>query len=192
MTLAFKRLKNLGWLALVCLTAILLYPLSLNVATLHSDLVEIDRDILETQRQIDFLEAELKTRASLDQLEEWNDLLYGYTPPTARQFLAGERALASLGEPAGKRKPVLVAVSSGGVLPAGVVGSGVPVAASGEKPLSKEEQKTFTAAAEEKRAPVVDASQGRTERLAKMEEQLLSEKLLDELDDVARAEGRRR
>ena len=46
MSLAMKRLKNLGWLALVFMVAILLYPLSLNVAALHSDLVAVDRHIL--------------------------------------------------------------------------------------------------------------------------------------------------
>jgi len=187
MTLAFKRLKNLGWMALVCLTAILLYPLSLNVAALHSDLMEIDADIMETQREIDFLEAELKTRASLDQLEQWNDLLYGYTSPTAKQFLAGERALASLGQPAVKRKPVLVAVSSGGVAPAGMVGSGKPSAEAGEKPLSDSEKKTLAAAAGE-RAPIVNTGQGRTERLSKMEEQLASE----DTDSKSSTEGQRR
>ena len=96
MTLAMKRLKNLGWLALVFLVAVLLYPLSLNVAALHSDLVRMDRKILETKREISFLQAETRTRASVQQLEEWNELLYGYAPPTAEQFINGEAALANL------------------------------------------------------------------------------------------------
>jgi len=72
MSLAMKRLQNLGWLALVFMVAILLYPLSLNVAATHSDLVAVDREILETKREISFLQAEIRTRASLQQLEEWN------------------------------------------------------------------------------------------------------------------------
>jgi hypothetical protein len=75
MTLAMKRLKNIGWLALVFMVAVLLYPLSLNVAALHSDLTRIDRDILETRQEISFLQAEIRTRASVAQLEEWNQLL---------------------------------------------------------------------------------------------------------------------
>jgi hypothetical protein len=50
MSLAIKRLQNLGWLALVFMVAILLYPLSLNVAATHGDLVSVDRKILETKR----------------------------------------------------------------------------------------------------------------------------------------------
>jgi len=188
MTLAFKRLKNLGWLALVCLTAILLYPLSLNVAALHSDLTEIDGQIMSTQREIDFLEAELRTRASLDQLEKWNSLLYGYSPPSAAQFLAGEQALASLGNSAPTRKPVLVAVSSGGINPAGVIGNGQPTRDAGEKPLSEGERATVAAAAQDIRAPVVSLDQDRTERLARMEEQLLSEGVLEDIDIQARSE----
>ena len=112
MSLAMKRLKNLGWLALVFMVAILLYPLSLNVAALHSDLVAVDRQILDTKREISFLQAEIRTRASLQQLEEWNELLYGYQPPTAQQFVNGE---AALGRPWRGRqpvtKPVMVAVA---------------------------------------------------------------------------------
>lgn len=190
MSLAFKRLKNLGWLALVCLVAVLLYPLSLNVASLHSDLVEIDGYILDTKREIDFLEAELKTRASLDQLEEWNDLLYGYKPPSAQQFLEGEQALASLGKQEKPRKPVLVAVSSGGVGPAGIVGSGRPTAQAGEKPLTAEEKEKLDNGAPLREA-LVSKDQDRTERLAKIEEQLLSDNLLDEIDaQSAKEKGR--
>ena len=107
MTLAMKRLKNLGWLALVFLVAILLYPLSLNVAATHSDLARVDSQILETKREISFLQAELRTRASVQQLAEWNELLYGYEPPTAEQFVEGEAALANLGGSAPTTKPVM-------------------------------------------------------------------------------------
>lgn len=89
MSLAMKRLQNIGWLALVFMVAILLYPLSLNVAAMHSNLVAVDRNILETKREISFLQAEIRTRASLQQLEEWNELLYGYQTPMANQFVSG-------------------------------------------------------------------------------------------------------
>ena len=157
MSLAIKRLKNLGWMALVCLVAILLYPLSLNVATLHSDLVIIDREILETKREIDFLEAEIRTRANLVQLEEWNDLLYGYRPPTAEQFLDGENALASLNGNLPATKPVLVAVATDGNAPAGIIGSGKPAANAGEKPLSKSEKQKIAQLEDSK--PVVSGKE---------------------------------
>ncbi len=125
MSLAMKRLKNLGWLALVFMVAIMLYPLSLNVATLHSDLVRVDRKILDTKREISFLQAELRTRASMQQLEEWNDLLYGYQPPTAAQFVDGEAALAGLDGETPVTKPVMVAASANdGASPEGAIGQG--------------------------------------------------------------------
>ncbi|MBL0020834.1 MAG: hypothetical protein IPP23_00055 [Sphingomonadales bacterium] len=86
MTLAMKRIQNLGWLALVFAVAILLYPLSLNVAALHSDLVRMDQKIMETKREISFLEAELSTRANVQQLEEWNQLSMAMNHPPLHSF----------------------------------------------------------------------------------------------------------
>lgn len=125
MTLAIKRLQNIGWLALVFLVSIMLYPLSLNVASVHSDLTRVDQAIRETKREISFLQAELRTRASPQQLEEWNELLYGYKPPSAQQFLAGEHALAGLGSDRQEIKPLLVAANDfdDGAAPAGIIGS---------------------------------------------------------------------
>ena len=112
MSLAMQRLRNLGWLALVFMVAILLYPLSLNVAAMHSNLVAVDREIMDTKREISFLQAEIRTRASLQQLEEWNELLYGYQPPAAEQFVNGEAALASLTGDLPETKPVMMAAAS--------------------------------------------------------------------------------
>jgi hypothetical protein len=158
MTLAMKRLKNIGWLALVFTVAVLLYPLSLNVAALHSDLVQMDRKILDTKREISFLQAEIRTRASVTQLEQWNDLLYGYQPPSAEQFIDGERGLASIGGSAPTVKPVMVAAANvDGAAPAGEIGA-VGAAASTitadaparEQPRADEERKEI------KRVAVVD------------------------------------
>ena len=183
MSLAMKRLKNLGWMALVCFVAILLYPLSLNVAALHSDLVSIDRDIYETKREIDFLEAEMRTRANLSQLEEWNDLLYGFKPPTAKQFLEGEDALASLGGAKSKSAPVSVAVAIDGLAPAGIIGSGQPVGNAGAKPLTSEEEAKL-----QELKPVISGDEGRTERLSRMDEQLLSDDVMKKIDAQAKRE----
>jgi hypothetical protein len=198
MTLAMKRLRNIGWLALVFIVAVLLYPLSLNVAALHSDLSRIDRDILETKQEINFLQAEIRTRASVAQLEEWNELLYGYEPPSAAQFIDGERGLASLGGAAASVKPVLVAVDT----PAGEVGAAGAVASldgdtPAEKPTEKkpkietqQTEKRFAEAAKTKAAETPSAntepktkvkSETRTERLAKMDEKLLSDSLMREI-----------
>ena len=185
MSLAMKRLKNLGWLALVFIVAILLYPLSLNVAALHSDLVSVDRQILDTKREISFLQAEIRTRASLQQLEEWNDLLYGYQPPTAAQFVDGEAALAGLSGDQPLTKPVMVAVSD---TPAGVVGSGGNseslFGANRERPAA------VKVAVAEVAAPVVE--QSRTERLARMDEKLLSDDVMRDISVKADKERKRK
>jgi hypothetical protein len=198
MTLAMKRLKNIGWLALVFMVAVLLYPLSLNVAALHSDLSRIDRDILETKREISFLQAEIRTRASVAQLEEWNELLYGYEPPNADQFIDGERGLASLGGAAEGVKPVLVAVDT----PAGEVGAAgavasfdadVPAAIPAQpnaqaRPVQNEKRVAEAAKpkAAEAATPQTDNKikakpETRTERLANMDEKLLSDNLMREI-----------
>lgn len=206
MTLAMKRLKNIGWLALVFMVAVLLYPLSLNVAALHSDLTRIDRDILETRQEISFLQAEIRTRASVAQLEEWNQLLYGYEPPRADQFIDGERGLASIGGAAEGVKPVLVAVD----MPAGEVGGvgAVPSAptdiddvapaivrtASALLPSSSEKSSPKVAVpAKEKPAaqPAAKAkTQTRTERLANIDEKLLSDNLMREIQTRSDRERR--
>lgn len=188
MSLAMKRLKNLGWLALVFMVAILLYPLSLNVAALHSDLVSVDREILDTKREISFLQAEIRTRASLQQLEEWNELLYGYQPPTAEQFVAGETALAGLAGDIPDTKPVMVAVSD---TPAGSVGGG----ARSEAILEADDNDAPERAAPVKIAiakiDVPKVEQTRTERLAKMDQQLLSDDFMRDISVKAEKERKR-
>lgn len=193
MTLAMKRIQNLGWLALVFAVAILLYPLSLNVAALHSDLVRMDQKIMETKREISFLEAELSTRANVQQLEEWNQLLYGYEPPTAAQFLDGERALASLGGVAPVVRPVMVSAAKiDGVEPAGVIGKpgAVPVAITREE-VAASERPVKVALNGDREQPVVK-TETRTEKLAKIDERLLSDGLMREIEKKSTQERRRK
>ncbi len=196
MTLAMKKLKNFGWVALLSVIIVLLYPMSLNVGALHSELVSTDRKIMETKREISFLQAELRTRANMQQLAEWNDLLYGYGPPTADQFLAGERALANLDGMGPDVKPVMVAVSDiDGITPAGEIGQPGAFASKladndGEKPVRiaavNVEKRDFPEKA------VVGKSPGRSERLSKMDDQLLSDNLLKEIEKKAAQERKRR
>ena len=208
MSLAMKRLKNLGWLALVFMVAILLYPLSLNVAATHSDLVAVDREILETKREISFLQAEIRTRASLQQLEEWNELLYGYQPPSADQFVNGEAALAGLTGDLPDTKPVMMAAAN---IPAPQVVAEPEVAQEDivETPKPAAPKAAATKAVATKLAandvqifanPVKRAAakveapkveQSRTERLARMDEKLLSDDLLRDISAKAANERRR-
>ncbi len=200
-----KRLKNLGWMALVFFVAILLYPLSLNVASLHSDLVLMDQQILRTKREISFLQAELRTRASMQQLEEWNKVQFGYAPPTPEQFLEGETALANLGGLGLPVKPVVVTAS---VAPAGTIGplSGkMPspsksstnssadrrdrdverkLAATGDQKVDDKEKSLL--------APIEKPVADRTEKLARIDDKLLSDDLMRDIGRKADAERKRR
>ena len=190
MSLAMKRLKNLGWLALVFLVAILLYPLSLNVAALHSDLVLVDNNILETKREISFLQAELRTRASMQQLEEWNDLLYGYEPPTAQQFVNGEAALAGFKGDTAVSNPVMISASDNdGAAPSGVIGA--------ERNFESTQPSTVATAQANTPPPIrdeekPDMEQTRTERLARIDQKLLSDDLMRDISARADNERKRR
>lgn len=125
MSSSLNPLHNFGWFAIIALVVMLLYPVSLNVASLRGDLMAIDKDITSTKKEINYLQAEIKARANLQQLEEWNDLLYGFKSPTVDQFANGEKALANLGRRSKNLQPILVSVKdlSNGEEPAGVIGS---------------------------------------------------------------------
>jgi hypothetical protein len=194
MTLAMKKLKNFGWVALLSVIVVMLYPLSLNVGALHSKLVETDRKIMQTKRAISFLQAELRTRANMQKLAEWNDLLYGYGPPTAEQFLDGERALANLDGAGPDVKPVMVAVSNlDGVNPAGEIGkAGAATSRIDEDAKPVRVAVTSLPKDEVKEKVVAGNSPGRTERLSKMDDQLLSDSLLKEIEKKAAQERKRR
>ena len=195
MTLAMKKLKNFGWVALLSVIIVLLYPMSLNVGALHSELVSTDRKIMETKREISFLQAELRTRANMAQLAEWNDLLYGYGPPTADQFLAGERALANLDGVGPDVQPVMVAVFDDGIAPAGEIGK--PGAFASKLAEDDGDQPVRIAVLDIKKSdvPVKAIARNlpsRTERLSKMDDQLLSDNLLNEIEKKAAQERKSR
>ena len=187
MKLAAKRLEGIGWLMLVCLVAILLYPLSLSVASLRSDLARTDQKIVSVKREIRYLETEFSARANLRQLEEWNKLEYGYVAPKAAQYLEGERALASLGgEP--MQAPVKIAVVNAmdEVQPAGIIGS-VIATASAQTPLAEVKE---TADIEVSESPETTDTlppaeltprNNRTERVASIENKLLDDGLIKDL-----------
>lgn len=196
MKLAVKRLEGIGWLALVFLVAILLYPLSLSVATLRSDLARTDHKVVQVKKEIRYLETEFSARANLRQLEYWNKLEYGYVSPGASQYLDGERALANLGGE-NLRKPVKVAVisSMNGVKPAGIIGSVFGTASANTKSPSKNpdgsaspERKPLTGSEESREPTAKELTETRTRRVADMEDKLLDDGLVKDLKKKAKTE----
>ncbi|APG62978.1 hypothetical protein LPB140_09455 [Sphingorhabdus lutea] len=214
MSLAMKRIRNLGWLALIFVILLLLYPLSLNVAAAHSDLSKIDKEIVQTQREISTLRAELRTRASMQQLEEWNALLFGYAAPTADQFADGQRALAGLGGAIDMdRKPVLVASNGDAinVKPAGVIGSAFAplkqsimgddekedaspsdIAAANISNKPSEGSEKSNAAARQKDKDGIKAELSKKEKLARIDEIMMSDKMRGDIKKGAAREARNR
>lgn len=194
MKLAVKRLEGIGWLALVFLVAIMLYPLSLSVASLRSDLVRTDREILSTKKDIRYLETEFSARANLRQLERWNKLEYGYMAPKASQYLDGERALANLGG-SDLRKPVRVAVISSmdEVKPAGIIGSVFAMAHAKDRNPDGSAIGRGESSAELRQNEAATNDQAgdvnRTERLAQIDEKLLDDGLIRDLGKRALEEA---
>ncbi len=193
MKLAVKRLEGIGWLALVFLVAILLYPLSLSVATLRSDLTRTDQKIVSVKKEIRYLETEFSARANLRQLENWNKLEYGYVSPKASQYLDGERALANLGGD-NLRKPVKVAVISSmtDVKPAGIIGS---VFASADTKSRRADGSASPLIVSDGGTPVSDEEptgqelrETRTARVADMEDKLLDDGVVQDLKRLAQKE----
>jgi hypothetical protein len=94
--IAVKRLQSLIWILLVALGALGAYLVSLKVATERNELMKVQAQIARARADIRYLETEFSARASMRQLERWNQDDFMYATPTAQQYLAGERALADL------------------------------------------------------------------------------------------------
>lgn len=94
--IAVKRLQSLIWILLVALGALGAYLVSLKVATERNELMKVQAQIVRARADIRYLETEFSARASMRQLERWNQDDFMYATPTSQQYLGGERALANL------------------------------------------------------------------------------------------------
>lgn len=94
--IAIKRLKNILWILIVAFGALTAYLISLRVATERNQVQALERSIYRVRADIRYLETEFEARANMRQLEKWNSEDYRYGAPQAAQYLADERALASL------------------------------------------------------------------------------------------------
>jgi hypothetical protein len=91
-----QRFRSVGWVVGVALAAILLYIISLQVATERGRLEAIDRKIAMTKRDIRQLQTEMGTRASLRQLERWNGDVLALSSPGASQYLNSEEDISKI------------------------------------------------------------------------------------------------
>jgi hypothetical protein len=96
---AGSRLRQLGWAVSLALCCALFAALTFKVNSVRSQVRLAERQLLSLQREKMLLETEFETRASQQQLAQWNAVDFGYQAPGPGQYLEGERQLASLGEP---------------------------------------------------------------------------------------------
>lgn len=100
-----SQARSLGWAAVLAICLALVTVLSFKVHAVRSEVLLAERQLIALEREALLLETEFETRANQRQLAEWNTVEFGYESPRARQFLDGERQLASLGERLGPDAP---------------------------------------------------------------------------------------
>lgn len=191
MLMAARKLQGIGLVLLVLVFAMMLYPVSLKVAATRSELAQINQQINRTRDNIRYLESELAVRASMRQLEQWNAETFGYSAPSASQYLANERQLASVGRLPRARgandvAPVLMAMVSPVALPE----KAKPAAATApDAPAAAVKPAAIKLAAVQSDTPPRMAPTRRREQLKMIEDQLLAESTLADLKRAAAAEA---
>lgn len=190
MLMAARKLQGIGLVLLVLIIAMMLYPVSLKVAATRSELARINQQIGTTRDNIRYLESELAVRASMRQLEQWNAETFGYSAPSASQYLANERQLASIGRLPRARgandvAPVLMAMVSPVALPE----TAKPAAASDTAVAAAKPAAAIKLAAVQSDTPPRMTPTRRREQLKMIEDQLLAESTLADLKRAAAAEA---
>ena len=81
------RLRRTGWIAALATCTALYLMLHLKVHSVRSEVVRSERQIVALEQQKLLLETEFETRSNQLQLAAWNRVDFGYTAPSAEQFL---------------------------------------------------------------------------------------------------------
>jgi hypothetical protein len=96
-----RRLRPIGWVAGVAGAALSFYLVSLQVAAERTALEGAERRIEHTQREIRRLETEFSARASLRQLEEYNNEVLALAAPKVGQYVPSGVQLVAYAPDAG-------------------------------------------------------------------------------------------
>jgi len=91
-----RSFKSVGWVAGIGAAALTCYMFSLSVASERAELARLDSQIVELKQSIRTLNTELGTRGRVHQLQHWASADFGFTAPSAGQFLESEVTLAQL------------------------------------------------------------------------------------------------
>jgi hypothetical protein len=124
MNLTRDRIRSIGWAFVLTICFALTMALTFKVNSVKSQVRLTERQIVTLRREKLLLETEFATRANQQQLRALNEVEFGYSSPTAGQYLETERKLAAYGKPraAGAPAPIRVATvtgeESGNVFPA--------------------------------------------------------------------------
>ncbi len=112
MNLGRDRARSIGWMFVLMVCLGLTMVLMVRVNAVKSQVRLAERQLVALKREKVFLETEFETRSNQQQLRALNAVEFGYSAPTAGQYLAGERQLASLGKAAAPDAPAPIRVAS--------------------------------------------------------------------------------
>ncbi|TPE59541.1 hypothetical protein FJQ54_13760 [Sandaracinobacter neustonicus] len=87
--------------------AVTSYSLSLKVAAERRDVEKLARQNASLQSDLKALDAELRVRMRMPQLQRWNDSVLGMVPISATQYLANPVQLAAYGDPIEQAAPAV-------------------------------------------------------------------------------------
>jgi uncharacterized protein with LGFP repeats len=91
-----RSFKSVGWVAGIGAAALTCYMFSLSVASERAELAQLDSRVVALKQSIRTLNTELETRGRVHQLQHWASADFGFTAPSAGQFLESEVTLAQL------------------------------------------------------------------------------------------------
>jgi len=106
------RARSIGWAFVLLICLGLTMALMVKVNAVKSQVRLAERQLVALKREKVFLETEFETRSNQQQLRALNDVEFGYSAPTAGQYLAGERQLAAYGKAAAPDAPAPIRVAS--------------------------------------------------------------------------------
>lgn len=112
MNLTRDRVRSIGWAFILTVCLAVTLALSFRVNALKSEVRLTERQIVSLRRDKLLLETEFATRANQQQLRTLNEVEFGFSAPTAGQYLEGERQLAALGKPRPADAPAPIRVAS--------------------------------------------------------------------------------
>jgi hypothetical protein len=184
--MAVQGFKGLGWFLCGVVVAPACYLVNSHGATERAKLNATKLAIVQAQRDIRALETEFNTRANLAQLERWNGDVLALAAPSAQQYLAGETALASIGQAPADIQVAALVMPTGAPAPQTVAAVVAPAAA----PV----QGTPQAAAPAKSAAQQDGElrklmkKAERQAIASVDRGVLSASTMDDLRKLAKRE----